>query len=1292
MSIAAALALAQTGYGIYQNIKGNRLAREAERPTYEIPEASRRAMFTAEMRSMQGLPSEVKSEMLKQMDRSRMSSLAQINERRGGLGAISQINQQQQDAMSQIAAADIQQREQNIAAMQQQRGAMAEQQQRQWQWDKAQKYQEQAAAASALQGAGLQNIAGGVKTMGMMAMENQDNLKSLFGGGMSKNRKAYQKYSEDFVNQQERVNLTTQQTEYQDYVSGFTAPEDDPDATALGFEDWQAEQGYDYADPMSFREYKKVHNLGFANKLKNIIQKVKDKRQESIDKSPEKNQGLKNLINNITQSLKTNQQSQSETEQKNIQAQNIDVNENQSTRTEMYSEREAKIRKEGGYDYNPNLDPANVESQTQEGEGDAVTKDAKPNPIETLLRNIFGPKKTEKTKETQETQETEGAEVQTEKDKEELAIQSAYNDYTNNLAEGDTPMSYPAFRMQYLNEKSRIAQEEGGGTTPGTEYIVDPITGQKKSTVPVLSEEELIRQNDVSLKEAQNGEKTSLLDTPEEHTVNEQQEITEGTLESELQKSAQTLIQNNPGLDLNNNGILDFIETEAGEIQVTQDMIDNGYTGEGVYIEPGSNQGDEFNVSDMYYQRYYEGDFQNGVLTNGTMTTVGMHEGEMGLWQFDGEWNEDGTKLKEGTITLPDGTVYEGVFDGTGAVTKTSPDGTVTNGVMDYDNNTDILGDVNTPSNLEQFNSAFKSTDQVNQQQVDGETNILQKPKRTDFPLNPDAPSKGKVNPDTKGISYNQALENYNKQQQQIQEQEQQDDEINILQQEEEADTGSLSENVKTQKEKNLQEYNDRVQSNLEYHENESSEDIANSLYEDTNGRINDDGTVTVYGFKTGEGTHEYEVTDYPENIFDTPGRNWDDRILGSKQGKTFKTSEGRKKIYKYGTVESTRNDDGTTTDIITITSKNHPLYGKTYTRTHKENPDYETKKPIDDLNYLFSHYSMEDGDKVTAERWGIGEFEGELRWDPLINTRIEDAIENGYFKWDDGTSLTAEEKANLLVLFRNIENRYSSWSISETEETSNTGEIESEDTGYNPLNDPNLMAAGGGLPPGDYGQSVDASTDPVKSSDKAVKVKEKIKDISSPEFIWSEEVGESTEPGTVGFVVKNINEAMISLEDMSSDVFGGENFETVRSKLFQNVFTNYETTDEGKEKELIMKELKKILPESQWDNIVASMQMPEIQIEVLNEFGLSNATSDKPGTMGYMNKQVQDYVSSVSNINPNINLTVSQVKRLKSRVFSDISDWIGKENKNISDKEIKSIITKNMNMLLGQNWEQKGK
>lgn len=169
--VAVGLAVAQVGYGIYQNVQGSKLAKEAERnrPDYRIPDAMKSAMMSAELRSLQGLPEEVKSQMRHEMDRSRMASLSQINERRGGLGAIAQLEQQQQDAIRKQGVMDAEQREKNLMNLQNMRMQMSQQEQQAWEWNERQKYEEQLAKGLALKGAGAQNIAGGITTAGSVA-------------------------------------------------------------------------------------------------------------------------------------------------------------------------------------------------------------------------------------------------------------------------------------------------------------------------------------------------------------------------------------------------------------------------------------------------------------------------------------------------------------------------------------------------------------------------------------------------------------------------------------------------------------------------------------------------------------------------------------------------------------------------------------------------------------------------------------------------------------------------------------------------------------------------------------------------------------------------------------------------------------------------------------------------------------------------------------------------------------------------------------------------------------------
>jgi len=85
--VGAALALVQTGIGIYQSMQGAKMSAANKRPEmdYQTPQEMLDALSDAEKKQFEGLPEEVRREFLQEMQRSSTSSLKQIQERRGGL-------------------------------------------------------------------------------------------------------------------------------------------------------------------------------------------------------------------------------------------------------------------------------------------------------------------------------------------------------------------------------------------------------------------------------------------------------------------------------------------------------------------------------------------------------------------------------------------------------------------------------------------------------------------------------------------------------------------------------------------------------------------------------------------------------------------------------------------------------------------------------------------------------------------------------------------------------------------------------------------------------------------------------------------------------------------------------------------------------------------------------------------------------------------------------------------------------------------------------------------------------
>ena len=157
---AVAVSAISAGVGMYQTNKGNKLAQQAgERPDYEIPNSVQAAMGSSQLKSLQGVNSAVKGQMLQEMDRSRMASLSQVNDRRGGLGAISKLEQGTQDSIRQIGIMDIQQREKNVQGLQDMRMAYAGFEDKK-QADTLNSWEQQSQAAAAMKGAGMQNLIG----------------------------------------------------------------------------------------------------------------------------------------------------------------------------------------------------------------------------------------------------------------------------------------------------------------------------------------------------------------------------------------------------------------------------------------------------------------------------------------------------------------------------------------------------------------------------------------------------------------------------------------------------------------------------------------------------------------------------------------------------------------------------------------------------------------------------------------------------------------------------------------------------------------------------------------------------------------------------------------------------------------------------------------------------------------------------------------------------------------------------------------------------------------------------
>ena len=186
--IAAAIpSIAKIGQGIGQTSKGNKLAKQNIRPTYEIPKEFQQNLAIAENMAKIGLPQQEYNRAQQNFQRNQASALRQFG-RMGNPRGLAGIVRAGNDATLGLDVADAQARLSNQRNAMGFRSQIGNQQLAKQQWDKFQKFGEQADAAAALQGAGRQNTMGGLtelSQLGQMAMLNGGKMSPSGQGQMA---------------------------------------------------------------------------------------------------------------------------------------------------------------------------------------------------------------------------------------------------------------------------------------------------------------------------------------------------------------------------------------------------------------------------------------------------------------------------------------------------------------------------------------------------------------------------------------------------------------------------------------------------------------------------------------------------------------------------------------------------------------------------------------------------------------------------------------------------------------------------------------------------------------------------------------------------------------------------------------------------------------------------------------------------------------------------------------------------------------------------------------------------
>ncbi len=185
MAIGMGLNFANSLFGGFQLLRGLSQAKKNQRPNYEIPQEIEQNLNQAQLFAQQGMPMEQYNRAASSIDRNQAFGLRSMSDRRGGLVGLAGLNQGANDAYNNLAMQDAQMRMQNLSQLYNARGTMATYRDKAFDINQMQPFQQRAAEAQALQGAGLRNIMGGLQGAGnvMSSQMMYNAMNPSMGGG-----------------------------------------------------------------------------------------------------------------------------------------------------------------------------------------------------------------------------------------------------------------------------------------------------------------------------------------------------------------------------------------------------------------------------------------------------------------------------------------------------------------------------------------------------------------------------------------------------------------------------------------------------------------------------------------------------------------------------------------------------------------------------------------------------------------------------------------------------------------------------------------------------------------------------------------------------------------------------------------------------------------------------------------------------------------------------------------------------------------------------------------------------
>ena len=162
LAIYGGIAAAKAGLGAYQYFQGKKRARNNNIDNQVVSAETKKNLSLAERMAKEGMPEQSFRNQQENIDRNTATGIRTLQTGRNIAGGVSNIVANANKATSNLNAMDAEARQRNNSILMRYRDVVA--------GEKRRGYEQEAMAAQGLMGAGIQNLAGGLDTLGAGAI------------------------------------------------------------------------------------------------------------------------------------------------------------------------------------------------------------------------------------------------------------------------------------------------------------------------------------------------------------------------------------------------------------------------------------------------------------------------------------------------------------------------------------------------------------------------------------------------------------------------------------------------------------------------------------------------------------------------------------------------------------------------------------------------------------------------------------------------------------------------------------------------------------------------------------------------------------------------------------------------------------------------------------------------------------------------------------------------------------------------------------------------------------------